>query len=88
MMIWHTLLMLLVFIMLAAICTMTIMALDFSWLVLTIPFVIVLGISVAVLWSILWEDAFDTLVLEIGMFVLSCVIRLCRIDDLKRRRGY
>lgn len=88
MMTLHTLLMLLVFIMLAAICTMTIMALNFSWLALTIAFVIVLIASVVVLWSIPWEDAFDTLVLEAGLFALSCVIRLCRIDDLKRKRGY
>lgn len=81
----HTLLMLLVFIMLAVICTMTIMALDFSWLALTIPFIIVLGISVAFLWSTPWDDAFNTLALEAGLFVASCSIRLCRIDNLKRR---
>lgn len=88
MMTLHTLLMLLVFIILAAICTMTIMALNFSWLALTIPFVIVLGISVVVLWSTPWEDALSMLGLEAGLFVASCSIRLCRIDNLKRRSGY
>ena len=88
MMTLHTLLMLLVFIILAVICTMTIMALNFSWLVLTIAFVIVLGISVAVLWSTPWEDALETLIFEAGLFVTSCSIRLCRIDNLKRRSGY
>lgn len=88
MMTLHTLLMLLVFIMLAVICTMTIMALDFSQLALTITFVIVLGISVAILWSTPWGDALSTLGLEAGLFVASCSIRLCRIDNLKRKRGY
>ena len=88
MMTLHTLLMLLVFIMLAVICTMTIMALDFSQLALTITFVIVLGISVAILWSTPWEDAFNVLVFEAGSFAASCSIRICRIDNRKRKRGY
>lgn len=88
MMTLHTLLMLLVFIVLAVICAMTIMALNFSWLALTIAFVIVLGISVAVLWSTPWEDALSTLVFEAGLFVASWPIRFCRIDNLKRKRGY
>lgn len=83
MMTLHTLLMLLVFVILAAICTMTIMALNFSWLALTIAFVIVLGISVAALWSTPWEDAFNVLVFEAGLFVASCSIRICRIDNRK-----
>ena len=84
----HTLLMLLVFIMLAVICTMTIMALDFSWIALTIGFVIVLGISVVCLWLTVWTDAIEMLALEIGLFVVSCSIRYCRISYLERRGKY
>lgn len=84
----HTLLLLLMFIILVVICVMTIMALNFSWLALTIAFVIVLIASVIVLWSTAWTDAFDTLAFEAGLFVASCSIRLCRIDDLKRKGGY